>query len=46
MRPINVVLAHHDHALTDGLVRSVQKQFRNVATANNVDEIRGTIARV
>ncbi len=45
MGPINIVLAHRDRALADHLVRSVQKQFRNVATAFNVDEIRGTIAR-
>ena len=46
MGPINIVLAHRDPALTDNVVRSVRKQFRNVATANNLDEIRGTIARV
>jgi DNA-binding NtrC family response regulator len=46
MGPIHVVLAHRDPALTDNLVRSIQRQFCNVATANNLDEIRGSIARV
>lgn len=46
MGPINVVLAHRDPALTDNLVRSIQRQFCNVATAHDLDEIRGTIARV
>jgi hypothetical protein len=46
MGPINIVLAHRDPALADNLVRSVQQQFHSVATANSLDEIRGSIARV
>ena len=46
MGPINIVLAHRDPALTENLVRSIQRQFCDVATANNLDEIRVTIARV
>ncbi|HEY4899429.1 MAG TPA: hypothetical protein VIH91_01290 [Terriglobales bacterium] len=46
MGPINIVLAHRDPALADNLVRSIRKQFCNVATANDLDEIRDTIARV
>jgi DNA-binding NarL/FixJ family response regulator len=46
MRPINIVIAHRDPALADNLVRSVQQQFHSVATANSLDEIRGSIARI
>jgi hypothetical protein len=46
MGPIRVVLAHRNPAQTDSLVRSIQKQFSNVETVNNQDEIRNTIARV
>ncbi|HEY4959693.1 MAG TPA: hypothetical protein VII29_02445 [Terriglobales bacterium] len=46
MGPINIVLAHRDPALTENLVRSIQRQFCDVATANNLDEIRVTITRV
>jgi hypothetical protein len=46
MRPIHVVFAHRDPALTDVFVRSVQEEFHIVATANSLDEIRSSIARV
>ena len=46
MRPINVVLAQQDSASTGILVRSIQKQFLNVATANSTEEIRNIIARL
>src|SRR5271169_1872581 len=46
MRPIKVVLAQRDPAVTDNLVRSVEKQFHAVETVNTLDEIRRTIARL
>ncbi len=46
MRLINIVLAHRDPALTTDVVRSIHRQFQNVATVSNVDEIRSTIARL
>jgi len=46
MGPINIVLAHRDPALTENLVRSIQKRFRIVETANSPDEIRCTVARL
>lgn len=45
MRPINVVLARRDPALTDKLVRSISKRFHNIATANNAEEVRAAVAR-
>ena len=45
MPPIQVVLAHRDLAPSDHLVRSVHKQFLNVATACSADEARSAIAR-
>jgi DNA-binding NarL/FixJ family response regulator len=45
MRPINIVLAHRDPALTENLARSIQHQFHTVATAHCLTEIRDTIAR-
>jgi len=46
MRPINVVLAHQNSALAEGLARSVQKQFLNIATANSKEDLRTAIARL
>jgi hypothetical protein len=46
MRPIHVVFAHRDPALTDVFVRSVQEQFHSIATASSLDEIRRSVARV
>ena len=46
MRPINIVLAHRDPALTDNLVRSIQQQFQTIATVHSTEEVRGTVARV
>ena len=45
MPPIYVVLARQDPAQSDSLVRSVQKQFLNLATVNSTEEIRNAIAR-
>lgn len=46
MQPTNVVLAHRDPASGANLARSIQKQFRNIATANSLEEIRGAVARL
>ena len=46
MRPINIVLAHRDPALTKDLARSIQKQFRAIATVDSLEEIRSAIARL
>ncbi len=46
MPPINVVLAQHDAALADGLARSIDKQFLNLVTVRNVEDIRRSIARL
>lgn len=45
MPPIRVVLARQDPALVDNLVRSIQKQFLNVATVSSTEEARNAIAR-
>jgi DNA-binding NarL/FixJ family response regulator len=44
MRPVRVVLAHHDPASAEGLVRSVQHQFLNFAIVNTTDELRKSIS--
>jgi len=44
MPPIHVVLARQDPAQSDGLVRSIQKQFLNVATVSSAEEARNAIA--
>ena len=46
MRPIKIVVAHSDPALTAKLVRSIQKQFHSVETANSLEEFRSAIARL
>jgi hypothetical protein len=46
MRPINVVLAHHDAVAADDLVASLNKQFRNLAIANSAGEIAPAVARL
>ena len=46
MRPINIVLAHRDPALTEHLVRSIQQQFHLVATTHSLDELRTSVARL
>lgn len=46
MRPISIVFAHRNPALSDSVVRSIQQQFGNVATVRSKDEVRSTIARL
>ena len=45
MRPINVVLAHHDAVSAERLAASLGKQFRNLLVSNSLDDVRSTIAR-
>ena len=42
---INIVLAQHDPTLTESLVRSIQNQFLNLATANAAPGVREAVAR-
>ncbi len=46
MQPTSIVLAHRDPALTDNLARSIQRQFRAIATVDSLEETRGAIARL
>jgi hypothetical protein len=46
MRPINVVLAHHDADAADHLAASLGKQFRNLAVAKSTGEIAPAVARL
>ena len=46
MRPINVVLAHHDAAAADRLTACLGKQFRNLAVAKSAGEIAPAVARL
>ncbi len=46
MRPINVVLAHHDAVTADRLAASLNKQFRNLAIAKSAGEIAPAVARL
>ena len=46
MRPINVVLAHHDADAADHLAASLAKQFRNLAVAKSAGEIAPAVARL
>jgi ActR/RegA family two-component response regulator len=46
MRPINVVLAHHDAVAADRLAASLGKQFRNLAIAKSAGEIASAVARL
>jgi ActR/RegA family two-component response regulator len=46
MRPINVVLAHHDAVAADRLAASLGKQFRNLAIAKSAGEIAPAVARL
>lgn len=45
MRPINVVLAHHDAVLAERLAASLQKQFRNLLLAKSCEEVKSAVAR-
>ncbi len=46
MRPINVVLAHHDTVAAGHLAASLGKQFRNLAVAKSAGEIAPAVARL
>ncbi len=46
MRPINVVLAHHDAVAADRLTASLAKQFRNLEVAKSAGEIAPAVARL
>jgi hypothetical protein len=46
MRPINVVLAHHDAVAADSLAASLGKQFRNLTIAKSAGEIAPAVARL
>jgi hypothetical protein len=46
MPPINIVIAHRDPALPEVLAGSIQQQLHAIATAQNLDELRTSIARL
>ncbi len=45
MRPINVVLAHHDALLAERLAASLSPQFRNLVIAKSCEEAKSAVAR-
>ncbi|MGC2109181.1 MAG: hypothetical protein WA655_06660 [Candidatus Korobacteraceae bacterium] len=45
MRPINVVLAHHDAVSAERLAASLGKQFRHLLVSKSADDVRVTVAR-
>ena len=45
MRPINVVLAHHDAVSAERLAASLGKEFRNLVVAKSAGETRSAVAR-
>lgn len=45
MRPINVVLAHHDPRSTEQLSESLRKEFRNLVIVDSAPELRSAVAR-
>jgi len=45
MRPINVVLAHHDAVSAERLAASLGKEFRNLVIAKSTEEARSAVAR-
>jgi len=45
MRPINVVLAHHDPVSAERLAASLGKEFRNLVVAKSTEEARSAVAR-
>jgi hypothetical protein len=45
MRPINVVLAHHDQISAEHLAASLGKQFRNLTVAKSPSEIKSLVSR-
>jgi DNA-binding NarL/FixJ family response regulator len=46
MRPINVVLAHHDPVEAQGLAESLRPQFRKLVTVSSLPEAVAAIARL
>jgi hypothetical protein len=46
MRPIHVVLAHHDPKSAECLARSFDRQFLNFTIATTTEQIRRAIARL
>ncbi len=46
MRPINVVLAHHDAVSAERLAASLGKEFRNLVIAKSPAEARNAVARL
>jgi hypothetical protein len=46
MRPINVVLAHHDPIMARALAESLRPQFRKLAIVNNMSDAGAEIARL
>jgi len=46
MRPINVVLAHHDAVSAEQLAAPLRAQFRNLAVTKSLEEARSAIARL
>jgi len=45
MRPINVVLAHHDAVSAERLAASLGKEFRNLVVTKSAEETRSAVAR-
>lgn len=45
MRPMNVVLAHHDAVSAERLAASLKKEFRNLVLAKSAGETRSAVAR-
>ena len=45
MRPINVVLAHHDAVSAERLAASLGKQFRHLLLSKTAADVRSSIAR-
>jgi ActR/RegA family two-component response regulator len=45
MRPINVVLAHHDAVSAGRLAASLGKEFRNLVVAKSAEETSSAVAR-
>jgi hypothetical protein len=45
MRPINVVIAHHDAVLAERLAASLSPQFRNLVVAKSGEEVKSAVAR-
>ncbi len=46
MRPINVVLAHHDAASAERLAASLRNQFRNLVVAKSLEEVSSALTQL